>query len=324
MRVGLPRQQKKRTTLPFAVHTLHCKEQRQAYQQALEEQLRDHPITPDKTTEHNWNTLKSCIITTADAIVGRGRKKQPDWFVQATDTLQPLLDAKKRVQDKVLQAINTANRREFWEHQRTVKCAVDAGKEEWISELASIAEKARKDGKQRWTCTRQLQMTHAGRRPTRPTAMWKENGEVTRSPEEVKQRWHDHFNDVLNVPSQYRQETIDEIPSHPTEWELDDSPTCEKLTAALSKLKRGKAGGKTGIMPQLIVHCTGAELIDRLLQLTQCVWQEGTVVENGRDAEIVPIPKKGNLKLCDNWRGISLSDVVGKVFARILQERLQN
>ncbi len=47
------------------------------------------------------------------------------------------------------------------------------------------------------------------------------------------------------------------------------------------------------------------------------------MVEDGRDAEIVPIPKKGNLKLCDNWRGISLSDVVGKAFARILQERLQ-
>ena len=196
---------------------------------------------------------------------------------------------------------------------------MDAAKEE----LANIAEKARKDGKQRWTCIRQLQMAHAGLRPTRPTAMWKENGEVTRSPEEVKQRWHDHFNDVLNVPSQCRQETIDEIPSHPTEWELDDPPTCEELTVALSKLKRGKAGGKTGIMPQLIVHCTGAELTDRLLQLTQCVWQEGTVVEDGRDAEIVPIPKTGNLKLCDNWRGISLSDVVGKVFARILQERLQ-
>ena len=33
--------------------------------------------------------------------------------------------------------------------------------------------------------------------------------------------------------------------------------------------------------------------------------------------------KKGNLQSCDNWRGISLLDVVGKVFARIVQERLQ-
>ena len=44
------------------------------------------------------------------------------------------------------------------------------------------------------------------------------------------------------------------------------------------------------------------------------------MVEDWRDAEIVPIPKKGNLKLCDNWQGISLLDMVGKVFARILQE----
>ena len=41
------------------------------------------------------------------------------------------------------------------------------------------------------------------------------------------------------------------------------------------------------------------------------------------DAVLVPIPKKGDLTRCDNWRGISLLDVVGKVAARILQGRLQ-
>ena len=38
---------------------------------------------------------------------------------------------------------------------------------------------------------------------------------------------------------------------------------------------------------------------------------------------IVPIPKKGDLSDCKNWRGISLLDVVGKVTARILPDRLQ-
>ena len=32
---------------------------------------------------------------------------------------------------------------------------------------------------------------------------------------------------------------------------------------------------------------------------------------------------KGDLSSCDNWRGISLLDVVGKVVARVLQVRLQ-
>ena len=37
------------------------------------------------------------------------------------------------------------------------------------------------------------------------------------------------------------------------------------------------------------------------------------MVGDWKDAEIVPIPKKGDLKHCDNWRGISL--LVCKDFA---------
>ena len=42
------------------------------------------------------------------------------------------------------------------------------------------------------------------------------------------------------------------------------------------------------------------------------------------DAILVPIPKKGDLSKYDNWRSIALLDVVGKVVARIIQERLQD
>ena len=40
---------------------------------------------------------------------------------------------------------------------------------------------------------------------------------------------------------------------------------------------------------------------------------------------VVPIPKKGDLSYrhCDNWCGISLLDVVGKILARIVKERLE-
>ena len=38
---------------------------------------------------------------------------------------------------------------------------------------------------------------------------------------------------------------------------------------------------------------------------------------------MVPTPKKGALKQCDNWCGINLLDVVGNVLGRIVQERLQ-
>lgn len=34
-------------------------------------------------------------------------------------------------------------------------------------------------------------------------------------------------------------------------------------------------------------------------------------------------PQKGDLSKCNNWMGIALLDVVGKVVAGVLQERLQ-
>ena len=47
------------------------------------------------------------------------------------------------------------------------------------------------------------------------------------------------------------------------------------------------------------------------------------MVKDWQDAVVVLIPKKGDLKQCDHWRGISLLDVVGKVLGRIVQGRLQ-
>ncbi len=41
-----------------------------------------------------------------------------------------------------------------------------------------------------------------------------------------------------------------------------------------------------------------------------------------KDALIVPIPKKGDITVCDNRRGISLLDIGGKLFAKTIQSRL--
>ena len=47
------------------------------------------------------------------------------------------------------------------------------------------------------------------------------------------------------------------------------------------------------------------------------------MVADWKDAVVILIPKKEDLQQCNNWRGISFLDVAGKVFARIVQDRLQ-
>lgn len=44
----------------------------------------------------------------------------------------------------------------------------------------------------------------------------------------------------------------------------------------------------------------GVTLLDRLLELMQAMWKEGGGSTRLEDAEVAPIPKKGDLQCCDN------------------------
>ena len=90
----------------------------------------------------------------------------------------------------------------------------------------------------------------------------------------------------------------------------------EELEAALSRLKMRKAGGLSGVFLKL-VSSGGPILKDRLLILMQAVGREGKVFNDWKRALIVPVPKKSNLQLRDNWYGISLLDTVGKNLQRL-------
>nr|VZI51610.1 unnamed protein product [Spirometra erinaceieuropaei] len=55
------------------------------------------------------------------------------------------------------------------------------------------------------------------------------------------------------------------------------------------------------------------------------MWRQGEVPQDFKDATILHLYKrKGNRQVCDNHRGISLLNIAGKIFARILLNRLNN
>ena len=94
--------------------------------------------------------------------------------------------------------------------------------------------------------------------------------------------------------------------------------------AALVKRKNGKAGGNSQILPEMVkTGCRSEAVLTSLLDLVHTVWEEGKVPRDWSNAVLIPIPKKGNLSYCDNWRGIALLEVIGKVVAQVLQARLQ-
>ena len=151
-----------------------------------------------------------------------------------------------------------------------------------------------------------------------------ENGNVCTTTESQQDRWRRHFNNILNVQSEFDMEELERVTQRQLKPEIAELPTEEELLNAIEKVKNGRAGGESSILPEMVKDaCIGYEFSKRLLELVHDVWEKRSVPDDWRDAILIPIPKKGDLSHCDNWRGISHLDVIEKIVSRILQKRLQ-
>lgn len=213
------------------------------------------------------------------------------------------------------------DKRKFVKVRTTARQTVREAKNAWFQMKAMEAERRKNNGKGVWKCIREMQRGRRGLIPMRTAVVKDENGNTCSTPELQQQRWRRHFSKVLNLQGEFTVEELEKVRQRPMRPEMGDPPSEEELQSALGKLKCRKAGGETGILPEMLkVACCTEEFMKRLLDLVNDVWIECKVPADWCDAVLVPIPKKGDLSLCDNWRGIALLDVVGKVVARVLQD----
>ena len=104
--------------------------------------------------------------------------------------------------------------------------------------------------------------------------------------------------------------------------ELDEVPSIKELYKAIDRLPSGKAPGKEGILAEVIKSSKLTLVVPLQKLLTQC-WKEGSVPQDTRDSNIITLYKnKGNRSNCNNYCGISLLNIIGKLFASIILHRL--
>ena len=133
----------------------------------------------------------------------------------------------------------------------------------------------------------------------------------------------EHYPDLYSRENTVSPAALDAIECLPTMDELDSEPLVEELSKAIDSLASGKAPGNDGIPPDLIKHCNTTLLFPLHEVLCQC-WQEGAIPHDMGDCKIITLYKnKGERNDCNNYRGISLLSIVGKVFARVILMRLQ-
>ena len=104
---------------------------------------------------------------------------------------------------------------------------------------------------------------------------------------------------------------------------LDKVPSIEELSKAIDRLPSGKTPGKDSIPAEVIKSSKSTLLVSLHKLLTQC-WKEGSVPQDMRDSNIITLCKnKGDCSDWNNYHGMSLLSIIGKLFACIILHRLQ-
>jgi len=91
---------------------------------------------------------------------------------------------------------------------------------------------------------------------------------------------------------------------------------------AIRKLRKNKAAGLNEIPAELLKQ-GGEPVAEVLTELFNHIWHAEEIPEEWREGIIIPLPKKGCLSNCYNWRGIALLSIPGKVFCSMLFNRLK-
>ena len=96
-----------------------------------------------------------------------------------------------------------------------------------------------------------------------------------------------------------------------------------EVEESLEPAKTGKALVIDGINIE-IIKAAGEAGVELLWRVCRAVWKDGIAPIEWRQSIIIPIWKrKGDIRECCQYRGISLLSQPSKVFARILEKRIR-
>ena len=149
------------------------------------------------------------------------------------------------------------------------------------------------------------------------------SGDIISDKTKQLERWAEHYSKLYSRENTVSQSALDAIERLTTLQELDDPPSFEDVSKAIDQLLSGKSPDKDCISGE-VIKAGKSSLLEPSYNLLLKCWKEGEVSQDMRDANIITLYKnKGDRSDCNNYRGISLLSIVGKLFARIILRRLQ-
>ena len=136
---------------------------------------------------------------------------------------------------------------------------------------------------------------------------------------------HEHFNELYG-DTLYDENDDDEFdesidPNNLKDDELDAQITENEIRQAVFKQNNGKLPGPDKI-PAEIIKASYDHIVPYLIQIYNKLFENAEYPEIWGQGYIVPIFKGGDPQLAKNYRGITLNNILAKIYSQILLNRL--
>ena len=274
--------------------------------------------------EEEWVSFKETVCKSAVEVCGmrrvggRGIRKGSEWW---NEEVKKVLTEKRQMFERWLQSKRSEDWEVYKDKRREAKGAVKQAKrmadERWGERLASNFKDSKK---MFWKEVKRVQKGES----KKEECVKDVNGEVLSERTRVLGRWGEYFGNLLNVTDERKAEITavggGRMPR--SGRSMNEVIGRIEVRAAIKRLKAGKAAGMDGIAGECIRN-GGEVIVEWLVRMFNGCFETGCVPEDWKSACIVPLYKgKGDTRECGSYRGISLLSVVGKVYGRVLIERV--
>ena len=279
--------------------------------------LPDDDINATDTWKYLQNTIHRCALET----FGTNKKRNRDWYEASAEKIEPFLERKRAAMLKLKANANHSNKTEHQKFRNEAQRAARQCANEYFTTLSNRIQRASDTGNIRAMYEGINQVI--GKQIKKPAPLRSKTGELLNDSSQKLERLVEHYVDLYSTNTKVSDKALESFPQAGPFATLDLEPSLEDVANAIDRQQCGKAPGQDGIPPD-IIKCGKEVLVGPLHTLLCKCWEEGSVPQDMRDAKIVTLYKnKGDRSDCNNYRGISLLSIVGKVFARVILSRLQ-
>ena len=253
--------------------------------------------------EDGWNNFRKTICEVADGVLGKSAKTATR---NISGKALGLIESRRGLYKNYLSDRSYENKRNVKKVEKALKYELRRCEMEAMDKIAEDLEDAARRHNSKilyWHVNKLKGSSQSGLVPVKDR-----NGATISNKEKVKERWVEHFENVLNRDTVAGKDIDENEKVCDTLDVKEDLFSEEELATVLEGLKNNKAPGADSMINEFLKY-GGSEVKNKLLKIMNMIFEKGEVPNDFRKTLIKPLYKKGDKSECRNYRGISLVSV---------------